>query len=92
MATRAQRWQTLCDSLLNATASVAQQTRLANACLSVRNMDPAGMTNGQKIDIGIETFRDFGLGLMRRSEGDAAALSAQASVAAQVGADFAEAP
>ncbi len=92
MATKAQRVQAIADALVNSTASVAAITRVANAFILNRLMDPEAFNQSQKADMFLSTIRDLVLAEVKRAEGDFAAQQARVTAHADVTDDFQEAP
>lgn len=89
MATYAQRAVAICDAIINAPATAEQRDRIARA-FSV-GMPPEA-TPGQIAERFVRELRGYVLDRIRQAEADAAVQAARDSVAADVAADFQEAP
>lgn len=92
MATKAQRVQAIADALINSTANLAMITRVADAFIINRMMDPASFSQGQKADFFLATFREFALSEVGLAEGNIAANQARSAAKDDVNADFQESP
>jgi hypothetical protein len=92
MATKTQRAQALADALTNRVTPQAQVTQLADAFVSLGNMDPAAMTLAQKADVLLAEFRRFATATIKRAEGEKVAAAATAANNANIDSNFAEAP
>ena len=92
MATNAQRWNAICDALVNGTATDGQKLRLGRAVAArdgmLEQFDEA--TNGQKVGIAGQSMRRLALNMVRGFEGESAGSAAHAAAVGQVGSDFPE--
>lgn len=80
MATLPARVQAIADALLNRTATAAQQTRMADAFARNRGHDPATLSAAQKAQLLLDAFYEFGIGEVRRAEGEQAARDGQSEI------------
>lgn len=92
MATKAQRVQAIADALINAPANVAMITRVADAFIINRMMDPVAFTQVQKAEFFLSTLREFVLSEVGLAEGNVAAQQARTAAKEDVNTDFKESP
>lgn len=94
MATNVQRWQAICDALLNKTSTPAQSNRLAKALCE---QDGSGIayeegTNDVKAGMAMERIRKFAINSVKSTEATTAASLAALNAVANIDSDFQEGP
>lgn len=94
MATNIQRWQAICDALLNKTSTQAQSSRLARALCeqygSVFAYDEAN--NDVKARLALDMLRKLAINCVKSTESTQAASLAALSATANTDIDFQEGP
>lgn len=92
MATNLQRWNAICDALVNGAATDAQKLRLGRAVAAryglIGQFDSG--TDAQKLELSVQGIRRMALNLVRDFEGSEAAEAAHAAAANQADDDFGE--
>lgn len=92
MATNVQRWQAICDALLNKTATAGQADRLAKSLCEQDGMGAqytAG-TNEVKAGLALARIRNYAINTVKSTEASAAASVAAIAATATTDNDFRE--
>lgn len=94
MATNVQRWQAICDGIMNKTATPTQADRLGKALCEQDGFGSAyaAGTNDVKAGLALARIRNYAINTVKSVEAGAAAQAAALSAVANTDSDFQEGP